>query len=73
MTLPSTSAAAIEDYVAARPKGGYGAHSYHFEDHGLDEMQERTKFRPYMVRFGVTAETAPGRRQGRLPEHVSSG
>ena len=52
-------ASAIEDYVTAKPKGGYGEHSYHFEDHGLDEQEERAKFRPYMVRFGVAAETAP--------------
>lgn len=50
-------AAAIEGYVAARPRGGYGAHSYRFEDHGLHEKQERERFRPYMVHFGVSAET----------------
>ena len=65
-------ASAIEDYVAAKPKGGYGEHSYHFEDHGLDEQQERAKFRPYMVRFGVTAETAPTRRRVPVPQPVSS-
>ena len=48
-----------------------GEHTYHFEDHGLDEQQERTRFRPYMVRFGVTTEAAPRPRGGmpaaRLP------
>jgi hypothetical protein len=73
MTPPSEMAAAIDDYVAAKPKGGYGAHSYHFEDHGLDEQEERAKFRPYMVHFGVTAETAPSRRPITTPERVSSG
>jgi hypothetical protein len=66
-------ASAIEDYVTARPKGGYGAHNYHFEDHGLDEQDERARFRPYMVRFGVTAESAPRRRNIPAPEPVSSG
>jgi hypothetical protein len=65
------NAGAIDAYVAARPKGGYGAHSYAFEDHGLDEAQERTKFRPYMVRFGVTPEEAPRARPDRKPERVS--
>jgi hypothetical protein len=62
MTLPARACAAIEAFVAAKPNGGYGEHSYHFADHGLDEQQERAKFRPYMLRFGVTAEAAaPGR------------
>jgi hypothetical protein len=73
MTPAPEMASAIDDYVAARPKGGYGEHSYHFEDHGLDEQEERAKFRPYMVRFGVTAETAPARRQLSAPVRVSNG
>jgi hypothetical protein len=73
MTLSPTMASAIDDYVAAKPRGGYGAHSYHFEDHGLDEQEERAKFRPYMVRFGVTAETAPARREIATPEHAARG
>jgi hypothetical protein len=71
MTLPAAAAAAIENYVAVRPRGGYGAHTYHFEDHGLNEQQERMKFLPYMVRFGVTAETAPTPRRGRRSMPVS--
>jgi hypothetical protein len=51
-------ATAIKTYVTARPRGGYGAHTYRFEDHGLNEQTERAKFRPYMVRFGVAAETS---------------
>ena len=57
--LPPSAAvtAGIERYVAARPKGGYGEHHYTFEEHGLDEQRERAKFRPYMVHFGIAAET----------------
>jgi hypothetical protein len=73
MALAPDMASAIDAYVAAKPKGGYGEHSYHFEDHGLDEATERAKFRPYMVRFGVTAETAPTRRTVAPPERVSRG
>ena len=73
MTMEPAMATAIDNYVAAKPRGGYGEHSYHFEDHGLDEHEERAKFRPYMVRFGVTAETAPPRRRTLPPEPVSSG
>ncbi|MEA2738669.1 MAG: hypothetical protein QOH05_1976 [Acetobacteraceae bacterium] len=73
MLLGPEMASSIDAYVAAKPKGGYGEHSYHFEDHGLDEHQERARFRPYMVRFGVTAEAAPTRRPAPSPERVSSG
>jgi Sulfotransferase family len=73
MTPAPAMASAVERYLAAKPRGGYAEHSYHFEDHGLDEQEERTKFRPYMVRFGVTAEAAPGRRDIPTREHVSSG
>ncbi len=62
----------IERYVAEKPRGGYGEHHYHFEDHGLDEQQERDRFRPYMVRFGVTAEAAPVRHAAPMPASVPS-
>ncbi|HET6307098.1 MAG TPA: sulfotransferase, partial [Rhodopila sp.] len=57
LAFTARTEAAIEAYVAAKPKGGYGEHSYHFENHGLNEQEERARFRPYMVRFGITAET----------------
>jgi hypothetical protein len=67
MALSPHVATAIDDYVTAKPKGGYGQHSYHFEDHGLHEQQERARFRPYMVRFGVTDETVPQRLATPVP------
>ena len=72
MSLPEQSATAIDAYVAARPNGGYGARSYHFEDHGLDEANERAKFRPYLVHFGVTPEFTSRRQSGHLREKVSN-
>ena len=72
LTLRSETALAIDRYTAAKPQGGYGAHSYRFENHGLDEATERAKFRPYMVRFGVTAEAAPRAYPIPVPERVSS-
>jgi hypothetical protein len=72
MTSAHEMASAIEAYVAAKPKGGYGTHSYQVEDHGLDEQKERAKFRPYMLRFGVTAEAADRRRDPRVQARVSS-
>jgi len=62
MTLSDTTADAIERYVAARPRGGYAEHLYHFEDHGLNEQAEREKFRPYMIQFGIAAEAVQSKR-----------
>ncbi len=50
--------ARIQSHVEALPNGGYGKHKYHFDDHGLNEEAERDRFRPYMIRFGITAETS---------------
>ena len=55
-TLPATAETRIEAYVKAHPNGGYGRHEYHSADHGLDPAIERARFRPYMLRFGITAE-----------------
>lgn len=61
---PATMPAAIEAYVSARPQGGYRHAAYQFADHGLNEAQEREKFRPYMDRFGILAETGPTHAKG---------
>ena len=58
MDLPAPAATAIDRYAQARPNGGYGTHRYAFADHGLNEALERDRFRPYMLRFGIAAETA---------------
>jgi len=70
MTLSPQAATAIEDYIAARPGGGYGEHSYSFADHGLDEPEERAKFRPYMIQFGVTPEAVSRRPVSLAPTAV---
>ncbi len=70
MDFSPRAARAVEAYVRAKPRGGYAAHSYRFEDHGLDEAEERAKFRPYMVRFGVTPEDAPRRRRDHPPARL---
>jgi len=70
MQLQPRTAAAIEQYVAARPKGGYGEHHYQFEDHGLVEQRERSRFRPYMVRFGVVTEAASRPKTNAIPARL---
>jgi hypothetical protein len=64
MTLPDDAVAGIEHYVAKRPNGGYGPRQYRFEDHGLDEAVERERFRPYMLRFGIAAESSGAHGSG---------
>jgi hypothetical protein len=73
MELSPHTATAIEQYVAAAPRGGYGEHRYHFEDHGLDEQRERARFRPYMVRFGITAEASPRPRHDTAQQQLPTG
>jgi hypothetical protein len=68
LPFEARTAEAIEAYVAARPRGGYGEHHYNFADHGLNEQQERERFRPYMVQFGITAETAAKRQEPAVAE-----
>jgi hypothetical protein len=59
--LPVAAGVGIERYVKAHPNGGYGRHDYRLTDHGFDPRIERARFRPYMLRFGVTSEEI-GRR-----------
>ncbi len=54
--MPSALAGQIGRYVLAHPNGGYGRHEYRVTDHGIDPALERVRFRPYMLRFGITAE-----------------
>lgn len=77
LALPSAAAQGMERYVAAQPNGGYGRHSYRFEDHGLDAEAERKKFRDYMLRFGVSPELPASKaspaRAGEVGERSEAG
>ncbi|MEO9190234.1 MAG: sulfotransferase [Acetobacteraceae bacterium] len=64
LTLAPEAATRMASLVAERPNGGYGQHSYRFEDHGLDAGSERDRFRAYMIQFGIEPEAA---RPARLP------
>jgi hypothetical protein len=65
--LPPAAMRGMERYVASQPNGGYGRHTYRFEDHGLDAEAERKKFRTYMLRFGVSPELVPPARSTASP------
>ncbi len=73
MDLPDSAAQSMADYVTAHPNGGYGRRDYRFEDHGLNAAEERAKFRPYMLRFGIVPEALPPSRpapRGKGPEII---
>ena len=66
MNMTQDTTVAVQQYTAEKPNGGYGPRDYRFEDHGLDPREEREKFQPYLVRFGITSDSEPqARRAGR--------
>ncbi|MGA9869250.1 MAG: sulfotransferase [Acetobacteraceae bacterium] len=67
LTLAPEAAKRMASLVMDRPNGGYGRHSYRFEDHGLDAGTERDRFRAYMIQFGIEPEAA---RPARSPAHA---
>ena len=46
----------VREYLDAKPKGKFGAHSYTFEDVGLDEQQVRDTFTHYVDHYGIARE-----------------
>ena len=46
----------ITEYLASKPKGKHGAHSYSFADVGLDEENVRATFAHYVAHYGITEE-----------------
>ena len=43
-------------YLADKPQGKHGAHSYSFRDLDLDLATERARFRAYQERFDIPSE-----------------
>ncbi len=59
LRLSEDAEARIARLIERQRNGGYAPHAYRFEDHGLDAAAERTKFRDYMVQFGIQPEGNP--------------
>ena len=53
---PDSHDGRIRDYLANKPKGKHGTHSYTFESVGLDEDHVRATFAPYVAHYGITEE-----------------
>ena len=56
LRLAPAAADRIRLQVQHKPNGGYGAHHYRFEDHGLNPAELRQRFARYMQHFGITSE-----------------
>jgi hypothetical protein len=54
--LGADAEAAIQRWIAARPKGRHGAHEYSFADTGLDLATERARHAEYQRRYDVPSE-----------------
>lgn len=53
---PSGHDRVITDYLANKPKGKHGAHTYTLADVGLDEASVRATFKHYVAHYGITEE-----------------
>lgn len=51
-------AVAIRDYLAQKPQGHFGKHSYQAEDYGLSNTGLRESFRFYTDHYGIALETS---------------
>jgi hypothetical protein len=55
-SLEEGAASAMAAYLAANPKGKYGAHRYDLAEFGLDTLEVRDRFAGYIDRYGVAVE-----------------
>jgi hypothetical protein len=75
--LPLTDAAliAMQEVVAAKPRGGYGENHYSFATHSINPEEVRARFAAYASLFGVPPEGEPApstRGMQTRPAHAGS-
>ena len=56
--LPGQALAAMDEHLAARPKGHFGAHTYSVTDFGLDPGEVAERFAPYTQRYAIRPEAS---------------
>lgn len=56
LSFSRETAQRIREYIVARPQGMHGAHTYSFDDVGLDRDTERSRFARYCESFAVPEE-----------------
>jgi hypothetical protein len=57
MDLSPPARSAMADFVAANPRGGYGANRYRLDTHGLDADEIADRFAGYRQCFDVPTES----------------
>ncbi len=63
----------LRDFIANRPKGGYGQNVYRLTDYGLDVHVERRRYREYIAHFGIGSEAPANLDRGtRLPRKAGA-
>ena len=50
------SRTAMQEHIAANPKGRHGKHEYHLDDWGLTSEEVTNRFAPYIERFNIKME-----------------
>ena len=58
LTLAPHTERAINEYLEARPRGGYGRNLYRFDEFGLNPAREKERFRRYVEVFGIEQEAS---------------
>jgi hypothetical protein len=53
---PAGHATVITDYLANKPQGKHGTHSYTLTDVGLDEASVRATFKHYVEHYNIIEE-----------------
>jgi hypothetical protein len=51
--MSQQTAAVMEDWLAANPKGKHGKHSYSSEEYGISDADVRTAFADYIARYDL--------------------
>jgi len=57
LAWPSGHAERIRTYLREKPKAKFGAHTYKYEELGLDVNVVREQFEPYVAHYGIRAES----------------
>ncbi len=53
LDMSQQTAAVMEDWLAANPKGKHGKHSYSSEEYGISDADVRTAFADYIARYDL--------------------
>jgi hypothetical protein len=70
MTLTEATRAAMADYVAARPRGGYGENRYSLAQYGIEPAAIASRFAGYIATFDLGSGQAAQAARAPEPSHA---